>query len=286
MSWTNYHTHCYLCDGHEEPKDYVTKALQHGMLALGFSSHAPVSFSTYWTMQADDLPTYCQLIADLRTAHASDLPIYLGLEIDYIPDITSPKAPLFQDLGLDFTVGSVHFASRDEFDSTWTVDGSPDEFAMGLEKTYGGDIRALVERYYALVRKMVQTACPTIIGHIDLVKKNNPQEKYFSESADWYQAAVFETLEVVAESEAIVEINTGGISRKRTDSLYPSPWILERCFSLDIPIHINADAHEPWQLTAEFGNAARMARSVGYETLQVMVDGSWLPRPYSETGLH
>jgi len=285
MAWTNYHTHCYLCDGHGRPEDYVAEAIRQGAWGLGFSCHAPLPFETAWNMKAGDLEPYCRLVRDLGKAHIQDLPLFLGLEIDFIPEVIGPNAPLFQAANLDFTIGAVHFVGQDGDGVPWTVDGPPDQFACGLKSGYGGDIRRVAETFYALVRKMVETDCPDIIAHFDLVKKNNSGGKYFSEDAPWYRRAVFETLDVIAASGAILEVNTGGIVRKRTDALYPSAWILERCLELDIPLTLNADAHEPQHVTSGFAGAARVLLEVGYRELYTLRADGWQPQPFTPDGL-
>lgn len=275
MPWANFHTHCHLCDGVGEPQQYVAEAIKQEVTALGFSSHAPLPFTTTWTMPPELLADYCQLVRALQEGHAERLPIFLGLEIDFIPGVTSPRAPRFEPYRLDYTIGSVHFVGRDHEGVPWTVDGDPDSFARGLDKAYGGDIRRVVESYYHLVREMAQTACPDVIGHLDVIKKNNPGERYFSEGAGWYREAVFETLEAIAASSAIVEVNTGGIARKRTTALYPSPWILQRCLALKIPLTLSADAHTPEHVVAGFDEAAASLREIGFRELYTLGAEGW-----------
>ena len=285
MAWANYHTHCYLCDGHEQPQDYVAEAIRQEASGLGFSCHAPVPFETMWNMNAADLKSYCHLVRELGQRHAQDLPLFLGLEIDFIPHVVGPSSPQFQTINLDFTIGAIHFVGHDGDGVPWTVDGPPDQFAYGLENGYGGDIRHVTETFYRLVREMVETDCPDVIAHLDLVKKNNTGGKYFSEEASWYRRSVFDTLDVIAASGAILEVNTGGIVRKRTDALYPSTWILEHCLALNIPLTVSADAHEPRHITSGFGNAAGVLLDLGYEELYILGTAGWQPRPFTPHGL-
>lgn len=279
MRWANFHTHSNFCDGVGEPQGYVVEAIKQGVAALGFSSHAPLPFSTSWHMPPGALAGYCQTVRRLQQENAGRLPIFLGLEIDFIPGVTSPQAPRFQPFGLDYTIGSVHFVDRTPEGVLWEIDGHPESFARGLEEGFGGDIRRLVESYYGLIREMVQTACPDVIGHFDVIKKNNPRERYFSETEPWYKEAVFETLDVIAASQRILEVNTGGIVRKRTDALYPSPWILERCLALDIPVTLSSDAHMPEHVTAGFDGAADVLWEIGFREVYQLSSTGWGARP-------
>jgi histidinol-phosphatase (PHP family) len=263
---TNYHTHTRYCDGVAEPEDYVRAALAKGFTHLGFSSHSPVPFPNGWTMQPESLPVYLQAVSEARARYRGCLEVLLGLEVDYLPGRLGPRFPSIQSLGLEFTVGSVHFITEppraDGF--RWTVDGSPAEFAQGLTEEFDGDARRLVERYYDRLGEMAERSRPDIIGHFDVVKKNNRGDRYFSEEEGWYRRAVGEALRRIAGSGAALEINTGGIVRNTSGALYPSRWILAECLALRIPIVVNADAHRPEDIDGYFPEAYALLRDIGY----------------------
>ena len=63
---TNFHTHCYLCDGTGAPIDYARSAVERGLAALGYSSHAPLPFPVDWVMRREELPTYREQISVAR----------------------------------------------------------------------------------------------------------------------------------------------------------------------------------------------------------------------------
>ena len=191
MSWADFHTHCHFCDGLAEPQHYAAEAVKQGVSALGFSSHAPFPLATSWHMAGKDLSHYCQTIRSLQQAYAEKLPLFLGLEIDFIPGIVSPKSAIFQPLGLDYTIGAVHFVGRDKTGRPWGIDDDQVSFAQGLTEIYAGNIRKVVELYYGLVRDMLRETSPDVTAHLDLIKKNNPKEMYFSEGEDWYRQAIF-----------------------------------------------------------------------------------------------
>lgn len=286
MSWTNYHTHCHFCDGKAEPETYVQSALQHGLLALGFSSHAPLPFPTHWTMDPAKLDDYLTTIRALQKKYADKLPIFLGLEIDYIPGIISPGDARFKALGLDYTIGGVHFFGTPLDDGHYpTVDGTEADFLKGLNGIFRGNVRLAVETYYQHVKQMIQNSPPDVVAHLDLVKKNNKQSKYFSEDEAWYRTAVYETLDVIANSTVIVEVNTGGLARGRADSLYPSTWILERICELNIPITLSSDVHLPELITGLFSETATLLLDIGFSHLHVLTPAGWQPRPFSPSGL-
>jgi histidinol-phosphatase (PHP family) len=284
-SWTNFHTHSRFCDAPGDPELYVQAALERHMTALGFSSHAPLPFPTHWTMKPENLAVYCARIRELKEKYRGQIDIYLGLEIDYFPGCTGPHAPQFLACGLDYCLGSVHYAGQFADGSWWVVDGSDQEFVMGLREIYKNDAEQAVCTYYARMRDMVAQQTPDVVGHLDVIKKNNRGGKYFSEDAPWYRKAVEQTLAVIAKSKAVLEINTGGLARGTSKALYPSPWIIRRCHELRIPIMLNADAHRPEQIIAEFPATAQLLREIGFKELMVLTPAGWQARAFDENGI-
>ena len=265
MTWTNYHTHTRFSDGFADPEEYIREAIRQGMPALGFSEHAPLPFDVSWTLKDVDVEYYCKYINDLKRKYADRISIRLGLEIDYIPGVSSPRDQKYDKIGLDYRIGSVHFVGQFESGDYWGIDSSKVvKFTTGLEEIYNGDIRKVVHEYYHRIRLMTQTQCPDIIGHFDLIKMNG-LDRYFDEKEKWYQNEVLETVQVIAGSPAIIEVNTGGIARERIPDIYPSAWILERCRELSFPVILGSDAHKPEQITGGFEFAAGVLKRMGYE---------------------
>jgi histidinol-phosphatase (PHP family) len=137
-------------------------------------------------------------------------------------------------------------------------------------------VRALVERYYRLLGEMAQTTRPDIIGHFDIVKKNNRDAGYFTEDESWYRDAAYGALEAVARSGSVLEINTGGIVRGTSGALYPSRWILERARSLDVPVMMNADAHSPDAIDGYFAESSDLLRSLGFRAQRQLTSSGWV----------
>ncbi|MCX7040111.1 MAG: PHP domain-containing protein [Spirochaetes bacterium] len=143
IGFGNYHTHTRHCDGKGAPDEFAEAALQKGMPRLGFSGHNVLPFPAEWTMPAGNLESYLREVRETRERYRGRLEVFLGMEVDYLPGITSPVDPVVRSLGLDFIIGSVHFIASVNGEYPWTVDGSPEEFALGLRESFGGDVRAL-----------------------------------------------------------------------------------------------------------------------------------------------
>ncbi|MBN1837028.1 MAG: histidinol-phosphatase [Spirochaetales bacterium] len=270
---SNYHCHSRLDDGVGELADYAAAAVEKGLATLGFSGHAPVPFETGWTMPPERLPEYLATVRRLKEEYAGRLEILLGLEVDFLPGLLSVDSPWIQELDLDFTVGSVHFLGRLRNGTWWTGDGPLAELEQGLEESYGGDIQAAVERFYALTAQMAAESPPDIIGHFDVIKKNNRDGRFFSEDAPWYRRAVRATLDAIARAGSIVEVNTGGLVRNTSGALYPSEWILAECLRRGIPVMVNSDAHRPEHIDGHFRESYALLRQVGYRGITHLSGG-------------
>lgn len=144
---------------------------------------------------------------------------------------------------------------------------------------FQGKMRALIEKYYRLLAEMLWERPPSILGHLDVLKKNNTGSRFFNENESWYRKAVEEVLDAVAQQQVIVEVNTGGIARGYTDEMYPSDWILARMRERDIPVVLNSDAHRPDMIDAYYPQAAEKLKAVGYTRQKILLDNIWQDVP-------
>src|SRR6476469_9087346 len=134
MSWTNYHSHCLYCDGTDQPERYLEHAVGEKLLAYGFSSHAPVPFDCSWCIKLSELRAYTNEIKALQHRWRDNIQVYVGLEVDYIPGKMGPNSDFIRELGLDYTIGSVHFVDAFSDGTPWEIDGSHPVFLRGLEQ--------------------------------------------------------------------------------------------------------------------------------------------------------
>ncbi|ADL53583.1 histidinol-phosphatase HisJ [Clostridium cellulovorans] len=276
MKFSNFHTHCRFCDGIGEPEEYVKRAIELGFDAIGFSSHSPVHFSTSWNMKWDELKEYVDTINALKEKYKEDIQVYVGIEAEYFSRELVKIAPKF--LGVEYTIGSVHFMKSPVTEEYLSVDGPPQEYEAIIRDIYKGDAKAFVKGYYRLIREMVITNPPDIIGHLDLIRKNNKDNMYFDENEQWYKDEVLDTLKVIAESNCILEINTGGIARGYLTTPYPNNWILEQCKILDIPLTLNSDAHNIKYLDTHFEEVVELLRRIGSKKLFTIYNEQWIAR--------
>ncbi|HOX82652.1 MAG TPA: histidinol-phosphatase [Chryseolinea sp.] len=281
MNYSNFHTHSNYCDGKGELTDYVLEAKAKNMISLGFSSHAPIPFPCKWCMKTDDLLQYLLAVDQLKAKH-KEIDLYKSLEIDFIPNVTSPSD--FANR-LDYTIGSVHFVEKLPDGTFWEIDGLHTLFLEGYEKIFHSNIKEVISRYFELTRMMVASSSPTIIGHIDKIKIQNIDGKFFNENDQWYQDEVIKTLDVIQQYGSIIEVNTRGLYQKKSTTPYPSPWMLEHIDKRNIPITLSSDAHHPSDLTNQFSETASLLSKIGFRSLTILHEGKWKPYSFNAHGI-
>ncbi len=136
----------------------------------------------------------------------------------------------------------------------------------------------MLKHYFATIREMLRIDPPTILGHLDLVKKFNGRSRFFPQDAPWYLAEVEQTVEVLAKSGVLLEVNTAPLYRGLADEPYPSALILEICRRHDVQLILNSDAHAPEFLDGGYEQALDMIRNCGYDTL-FELDSTGRPTP-------
>lgn len=279
--WTNYHCHTSFCDGKKSVADVVTAAKAQGLLAIGLSSHAPLPFPAKWCIKPGMFDAYLKEINEEKSKNKV-IQVYAGLEIDYIPGKISPHT--YKDK-LDYTIGSVHFVDAYPDGHGWEIDNTYDVFMDGLKTVFGGSIRQAINRYFSLTREMVTNATPDIVGHIDKIKMHNRGDHFYMEDEPWYKSEVDQTLNVIARAGCMIEVNTRGLYQSRTDTAYPSPWILERILERNIPITLSSDAHHPDDLVNRFPEVAAELLSLGFKKLRILLDGRWTDVAFNDHGI-
>ena len=243
----DYHMHTRLTDGTGEPRDYARAALARGLDEIGCSDHAPFAErETDWTMKTSDLATYVGWVREAQREFPQ-LPIKLGLEVDYVTGCEAWVRELAAMYPWDFFLGSVHYLGD------WPVDRSADDWQ-------GQDIEARWREYFQLWTQAAQSRLFDSLAHPDLPKKFR-----LCPSIDF--TPVFrEALRAVAASGTAIEISTGGL-RKPCREIYPSESFLRIARELNVPITLGSDAHIPEDVGIDFDKAIALARSCGYDSI-------------------
>ena len=274
MKYFNFHTHTLYCDGKSSPEEFILTAIDKNMSAIGFSSHSPLPFKNTYSIKADRVEEYKNEVRELQKKYADKINIFLALEFDYVPGLSDNFNVLKNRLGLDYSIGSVHLVKNIKSDELWFIDGPETNYAKGLLSVFNNDIKLAVKSFFEQTAQMAIIEKPTIIGHFDKVKMHN-RNRFFKETESWYIKLVKQTLNVVAKSGSIIEVNTRGVYKKRCESLYPGEEILSEILKLKIPITISADAHEIHELTLYYPETISILKDIGFKKVKYFTGKSW-----------
>ncbi len=235
------HNHSfYSRDSEESPSKIIEEAIKQGLEIVGISDHAPLPFPfSVCGMEERKVDQYLKEITALKNKYKDKIKVLLGMAIDYLHFNLDFTRSLI-NLPLDYTIGSVHFIR--EKNRIWCFDLSEEEFNGVTEEVFGGEIKKFCKFYFQLIKELVQLNKFDILGHCDLIKKFNKEEKYFSQSEDWYQKLIEEVLDDVVKTRIIVEVNTAGLDRPVAET-YPSGWIVKELVRRNIPFLLSGDSH-------------------------------------------
>ncbi|MEG1572451.1 MAG: hypothetical protein RR328_02780 [Bacteroidales bacterium] len=114
------------------------------------------------------------------------------------------------------------------------------------------------------MNEMLQVEKPTILAHFDKITMNN-KGRYFSQDEPWYHKLVQESIDVIKQNDTIVEINTRGLYKGRSDDFFPCKFIIQQLKQAKIPTTISLDAHKLEELSQGFDNAYNCLLSFGYK---------------------
>lgn len=270
-----YHCHCDYCDGKAPARSMARTAVEAGFDVLGFSSHAPLGRGIYdGNMKLERLGEYVAEIRAIGREYRSEgLEVLVGLEVDWLKGIQAPADGLFARAGLDYTIGSVHLV--DLGFGPFAVDDEAARFDERVRADAGGDARRVWKAYYRELCGLVEAGGFDILGHHDLIMKNNQGGRWFDDGDPEYRAAALEPVRLLAGKGIAAEINYGCISRGKSKVPYPALFILREMRELGVPIVLSADAHAPEQLAANRSDAIELARAAGYRSVVALSEGRW-----------
>jgi len=271
MVLEDWHTHNELCHhAIGTIEDYVNKAIELKLKTIGISDHFPYEFLKNieripykeYAITLPEIENYLSTTEKLKGKYKEDITIRIGFEIDYFKYQESALSNHLNPIRnrLDFILGSIHILNFFDGKGAWGFDDS--RFREDYNY-YGADDVYMF--YYQKLQKMVKTPGFDfdIIAHFDLPKKFNDipnnKEMIFNEA--------LKTLELIKKKGNIsMEINTGGL-RKDCNEQYPSEEIIKEMYSLDIPILLGSDAHNPIYIAWEFKKIIKMLKRIGYNQL-------------------
>lgn len=269
---TNYHSHSLYCDGRAGMEDFVRFALSEGFTSYGFSSHAPLPFSTAWTMEWDRMNDYLEEFRRLKEKYASKIELYIGLEIDYLNEESNPSIARFRELPLDYRIGSVHLLYNDKGEVV-DVDVSADIFKKIIDEQFSGDLERVVRLYYKRFRRMLELGGFDIVGHADKMHYNAACYRPGLLDEPWYDHLVREYFEDIACRGYQIEINTKAFHDLGT--FYPNERYFSFLHELGVRVQVNSDSHYPERINNGRPDALKTLKQAGFEAVTELHGGKW-----------
>jgi len=259
------HTHTTFCDGENDIETMCKYAYKKKLFALGFSAHAPLrkylGDKSWWTIKEERVPEYIKEVQAAKERWHDKLNIYLGFEVDYIKNIRSPVDKDIASLNPDYIIGSVHYVIPKNGADLFTIDGSAQEFEKGLNEGFEGDALSLMNSYYDAQLEMISNGGFEILGHADIIKKNCHNKNYWPEDEELRRQR--EVAQAALRAGITIEVNTGGINRKKIKDVYPSLSFLRIIREYNIPVIITADAHKVKHINGNYKKALNILKSAG-----------------------
>jgi histidinol-phosphatase (PHP family) len=272
---TNHHTHSLYSDGTSQPEEYIAAAIEKGFNLLGFTEHSPLPFENTFSFKNENKAEYITLMSLLKQKYSGQIAVYSGMEMDYIPGMSENFSKVKAEYKLDYLIGSVHLVRPENNDELWFTDG-PDyrTYDQGLNELFSGDIRKAVTTYYNQINEMIENQHFDIIGHFDKIKMHN-RDRFFREDEAWYTDLVNETLALIQDRDIIVEVNTRGIYKQRSETTYPGLEILKQIKAMRIPVMVNSDAHKIHELDGEFEYGFSLLKEAGIKEVVYFKGNGW-----------
>lgn len=269
---TNYHSHCSFCDGRAPLEDFVKAAIEQGFTSYGVSSHAPLPFLTNWTMKKEDIPAYLEEARTLKETYASQIELYVGMEIDYLNESSNPANDLFRQLPLDYRIGSVHMLESLDGEII-DIDISGERFKELLPRYFGNDLKRVVFSYFAKLMRMIELGCFDILGHADKMSYNASYCQPGLLEQDWYNTSIRDYFSFVSERELMVEINTKAYHNLGV--FFPHQKYFSLLKELNIPVVVNSDAHYPKLINSGRPEALKALKEAGISAVMELHGGQW-----------
>lgn len=231
---TNFHTHTTFCDGKNTAEEMVIAAIGKGFTELGFSSHSDMIV---------DFAAYVREIERLKVKYADRIRILCGLELELAKPLPAPYS-------ISYLIGSHHFITAPD-GAFFAIDNTPEELLGGIRDHFENSAEAFVRAYYAALRSTLGLSFD-IVGHPDLIRKFNQRHPWLDESAPWYREELALTAKAIAESDKLVEVNTGAISRGWLEDAYPSAEFRAILREAGVKFILSSDAHSTEGLDCAF----------------------------------
>lgn len=275
---TNYHSHCSYCDGKADLEQFILAAIRAGFTNYGISSHAPVPFPAPWALDKERVGEYISEARELQQRYQNLLELSIGMEIDYIDSMHNPANDYFQNLPLDYRIGSVHLIPGVNGQLV-DIDSSAEHFALNLQTKLGGNLKAVVIEYYDRLMAMIRLGGFDFLAHADKISLNASTIDPEIQNRPWYKDKITEYFHTIAQHRIPIEINTKAWAKHQVT--FPNVAHFPLIKELGIPVLVNSDAHRPELINSGRSETIEALWEAGIENLIELRQGHWSTTPIS-----
>lgn len=260
------HVHSEYCDARSTAEEMVASAIRKGFVSLGISSHAVQDFDPPHRIEPGKEDAYIATVRGLQRRHAGRIRLWLGIERDALSPADRTR--------YDYVIGSVHYLPKGTH--RVSVDGSPERLREDLLRWYDGSGAAFAEDYYEALGSYVCGYRPDIIGHFDLLMKNNWRHELFDPEDPRVTLAAGRALERCRQGCALMEVNTGALRRSGALAPYPALPLLRRWRALGGKVILSSDCHQAEAIDFGYEQGLRLMREAGFDSMEMLGRGDEL----------
>ena len=253
------HSHTEFCDGRAQMEAFAREAVRRGFRHYGFTPHSPVPIESPCNMAASKVPEFLAEVKRIQNTYGDSCRFYAGMEVDYLGADWGPSTPYFQELPLDYTIGSVHFIPAQNGELI-DIDGRFERFARNMEEHFHNDIHYVVETFYRQSMDMLSAGGFDILGHFDKIAQNGSMYHPGLEDEDWYRRLIDDYIDAIVASGVVVEINTKAYAEH--GRFLPGERYFPRLKKAGVTLVVNSDVHVPSLMDASRAEAFSMLDNV------------------------
>lgn len=222
----NYHTHTFRCHhATSTPEEYVKRAIDNGILYMGFSEHIPLVFpdgyESRYRMTYSECNDYIDEITFLKEKYKNVIDIKIGFEMEYYPNFFEQMYETAIKSKAEYLLLGQHFiySSPTNHEGTYS----------GVENNCADDLN----EYVKCVIDAMDKGIFTYVAHPDVFNYTG-DEKTYKESMEQICLKSKETY-------IPLEINFWGIKNKR---YYPNKTFWEIAGKTKCPVVFGCDSHD------------------------------------------
>lgn len=256
MKFSNLHAHTTYSDGRDSVEEMVKAAIDCGFVSVGISDHSYTACDESYCMKKDALPQYLAEVRQVAEKYKGQIDVFAGLELDYYSDLDTSM--------LDYVIGSVHYVKADGI--YHAIDHAANIQQACIDTSFGGDPYAMTRQYFEELTDHILKHRPQVVGHFDVVSKFS----LYDENDPRYRKQGLEALDAILSTDAIVEINTGGMARGLKTTPYPYEAFLRYILEKKGRITWGADCHKTENTDFKFREMVPYLKEIGFRSMAIL----------------